>query len=336
MASSKNSSSGKRDNRQHDALRRLSDLIDSQHRWQRWDITNRIIKSAVLIIAVVAAVALFSFGGPQRTQGAAYPDFQQIQHLFDPYYSPDSRKDHIALVKLHKNIDENEDSWAGKFVSGFERAFASTKTRCVILSVDTVGGSTVDYGLLYKRIRNIRGLYPDKPLITLVEERALGNAYLPAVAADEIVAFPDSLVGNFGVAQVGFGYVELLKTLRIERRVYSSGKNKAFLDPFQEEKSSEINNIKTILNDIKRQLSDIIHEGRGDRLTGEDSLLFSGLQWSGQQALQLGLVDRLGDRQSIAAEFGNLPIVDYTHRRLPLNSFAEWVVDRLNDSTQLD
>jgi protease-4 len=151
------------------------------------------------------------------------------------------------------------------------------------------------------------------------------GGYYVASAADEIYADKASLVGSIGVVMNSFGFVESMEKLGVERRLYTAGDNKGFLDPFSPEKPDEVNHVKSLLSQIHQQFIDVVKQGRGDKLK-DDKQLFSGLIWTGDQAVKLGLVDSLGSSSYVAREIIKAEeIVDYT----PKPSYLEQLIDRL-------
>ncbi|WP_197472327.1 S49 family peptidase, partial [Oleiphilus sp. HI0067] len=160
-------------------------------------------------------------------------------------------------------------------------------------------------------------------LYAVITDLGASGAYYMAAAADEIYADKASLVGSIGVTAAGFGFVDLIDEYGVERRTYTSGEHKAFLDPFSEEDPEEVAFWKTVLTSTHQQFIDKVKEGRGDRLVENDKL-FSGLIWNGEQALELGLIDGLGSSGYVARELvGAEDIVDFSLQPDPLQQFTE-------------
>ena len=204
-------------------------------------------------------------------------------------------------------------------------AFEDTNTKGVILRINSPGGSPVQSGYIYDEIRRLRGEYPQTKVYAVISDLGASGAYYIASAADEIYADKASLVGSIGVTAASFGFVEAMEKLGVERRVYTSGEHKAFLDPFQPQKEEETRFWKSVLDTTHRQFIDSVKKGRGDRLKADEHPeLFSGLVWSGEQALQLGLVDALGSASYVAREvIGQKEMVDFTQRDTPFDRFAK-------------
>lgn len=184
-----------------------------------------------------------------------------------------------------------------------EKAFKSKESPAVALSINSPGGSPVQSRMIYQRIRVLAEEH-NKTVLVFVEDVAASGGYMIAIAGDEIIADPTSIVGSIGVVSGGFGFPELLKKIGVERRVYTAGENKVMLDPFQPEKSSDIEYLKTLQLDIHEVFIGMVKERRGIRLS-DDPTVFSGLFWTGRKSFELGLIDGLGSlRETIKARYG--------------------------------
>jgi signal peptide peptidase SppA len=183
-----------------------------------------------------------------------------------------------------------------------EKAFA-IDAPAVAVSVNSPGGSPVQARLIYKRIRD---LAEEKNRLVLVftEDLAASGGYMIAVAGDEIIADPSSIVGSIGVVSASFGFVDAIKKIGVERRVHTAGKNKAVLDPFRPERPEDVEHLKQLQTEVHQTFIDLVKSRRGSRLK-DDPDLFTGMFWSGKSAMDLGLVDALGDmRSTIKARYG--------------------------------
>lgn len=174
------------------------------------------------------------------------------------------------------------------------RAFAIKSAPAVAIIVNSPGGSPVQSRLISKRIRDLANEH-NKPVLVFVEDAAASGGYFIAVAGDEIFADPSSIVGSIGVIMAGFGFVEAIGKLGIERRVHTAGRNKSTLDPFQPEKAEDVERIKTFELDIHQVFIDHVKSRRGSKLKGADDALFTGEWWTGLRGLDLGLIDAIGD-----------------------------------------
>ena len=186
-----------------------------------------------------------------------------------------------------------------------KKAFAIRAAPAVVLILNSPGGSPVQSHLIYKRIRSLAA-EKEKPVIVFVEDVCASGGYMIACAGDEIIADPASIVGSIGVVTAGFGFVELMRKVGLERRVYTSGDAKVILDPFQPEKPEDVARLKAIQEEVHDHFIEIVRTRRGDVLAKErEGDIFSGQFWSGKTAVSLGLVDRLGDlREVLREKFG--------------------------------
>lgn len=232
---------------------------------------------------------------------------------------------HTALVELRGMIADQEAASADNIVGALRAAFEDGKTKGVILRINSPGGSPVQSGYVYDEIRRLRAEYPAIKLYAVISDLGASGAYYIASAADEIYADKASLVGSIGVTATGFGFVGVMDKLGVDRRVYTSGEHKAFLDPFQPQKEEETRFWKGVLEVTHQQFIDSVTKGRGERLkVAEHPELFSGLIWSGEQALRLGLVDALGNTSYVAREvIGEKKLVDFTVRESSFDRFAK-------------
>jgi signal peptide peptidase SppA len=185
-----------------------------------------------------------------------------------------------------------------------ERAFGMPDLAAVALSVNSPGGSPVQSALIAGRIR---ALAEEKkvPVFAFAEDVAASGGYWLLAAGDELFADESSIVGSIGVVSAGFGFPELLKRLGVERRVYATSEHKAGLDPFRPEQTDEVEHLRAVQNDIYAAFCRQVRERRGAKLKAEESDVFNGRFWSGRAALELGLIDGIGDLRSVMrARFG--------------------------------
>jgi serine protease SohB len=177
-----------------------------------------------------------------------------------------------------------------------EEAFETKKAPAVAISINSPGGSPVQSRQIFYKIRALAKKH-EKKVLVFVEDVAASGGYLIALAGDEIIADPTSIVGSIGVISGGFGFTELIKKVGVERRIYTAGQNKSVLDPFLPEKESDVAHLKSLQLDVHRVFIDMVKERRAGKLA-EDDTLFTGLFWSGEKGLALGLVDALGDMET--------------------------------------
>ncbi len=247
-----------------------------------------------------------------------------ISYLFLVYFTtfvkPDSAgaaltgKNHTALVEINGVIADDQSASADNIVTGLRKAFKNEKVQGVILRINSPGGSPVQAGYVNDEIVRLREQYPNTKVYAVITDIGASGGYYIAAAADEIYADKASIVGSIGVIMNNFGFTEAIDKLGIERRLYTAGESKGFLDPFSPEKEDDVQHIKGMLNNIHQQFIDTVKKGRGDRLV-DDPMLFSGLIWTGEESLELGLIDGLGSSSYVAREVIQAEnIVDYTPR----------------------
>lgn len=227
---------------------------------------------------------------------------------------PMKGKRHTALIDIVGVISDESQASADNVVAGLRAAFEDDNTVGIILRINSPGGSPVQAGYINDEIFRLRELHPGIPVYAVIVDTCASGGYYIASAADEIYADKASIVGSIGVRMDSFGFVGAMEKLGIERRLLTAGKNKGFLDPFLPLKEEEVEHVKTVLEDIHQQFINTVKRGRRDRLA-DDKRLYSGLVWTGEQGLDLGLVDALGSSSYVAREvIGEENIVDFTVR----------------------
>jgi protease-4 len=230
---------------------------------------------------------------------------------------------HTALIEINGPIAADEAANADSIVTALRDAFETESAKGVVLRINSPGGSPVQAGYINDEIERLRGVYPDKKVYAVIMDIGASGAYYIAAAADEIYADKASLVGSIGVVAGGFGFTDLMDKLGVERRLYTAGENKAFLDPFSPEEKEEVTFWQDVLDTTHQQFIEQVREGRGDRLK-DDPRLFSGLIWTGEQAVELGLVDGLGSASHVARQVvGEEELVDYSRRPSPIQQIVE-------------
>jgi protease-4 len=239
---------------------------------------------------------------------------------------------HTALVELVGIIEADGEASADRINAGLKDAFEDRNTAGVILRVNSPGGSPVQAGQIYQEIRRLRTLHPKTPLYVVVEDICASGGYYVAAAADRIFVDQASIVGSIGVLMDGFGFTGTLEKLGVERRLLMAGDNKGFLDPFSPLRPEQRAYAEKMLTEIHRQFVGTVREGRGDRLK-ETPELFSGLIWTGQRSIELGLADALGSVDFVAREVIHAEeIVDYTPRETFVERFARRFGAALGDA----
>lgn len=232
-------------------------------------------------------------------------------------------KKHTALIDINGVIADDAEASADNIVTGLRTAYKNDNTAGIILRINSPGGSPVQAGYVNDEIKRLREKHPDIPVYAVISDLCASGGYYIAAAADKIYANKASIVGSIGVIMAGFGFVEAIDKLGVERRLLTAGRNKAFLDPFSPLKDREVEHISTLLEDVHDQFINVVREGRGDKLK-ESEDLFSGLVWTGEQSLEMGLVDELGSSSHVAREvIGAEDIIDFTKRENYLDRFAK-------------
>jgi serine protease SohB len=228
-----------------------------------------------------------------------------------PFIPERFRRDHpvVPVVRLNGIIGFSTPLRPGLTLAGLartlDRAFATRNASAVALAINSPGGSPVQSHLIFRRIRELAQEHK-RHVIAFVEDACASGGYMIACAADEIVADPYSIVGSIGVVGGSFGFDKLIAKIGVERRLYTSGEHKAMLDPFLPENPDDVERLKKLQRDIHDDFIALVKSRRGGKLSGPESDLFSGEYWIGKRALELGLVDAIGDLRSVLRErFGD-------------------------------
>ena len=230
---------------------------------------------------------------------------------------------HTAVVEIKGEIASGAEASADTTVSALRSAFEDKGAQGVVLLINSPGGSPVQAGIINDEIQRLKKLH-NKPIVAVVEESCASAAYYIAVAADQIYVDKASIVGSIGVLMDGFGFTGLMDKLGVERRLMTAGENKGFMDPFSPQTAKQREFAQAMLDQIHQQFIAVVKQGRGTRLK-ETPETFSGLFWTGQQAIDLGLADHLGNIDYVAREVIKAEeLVDYTHHE----NVAERLVKR--------
>jgi protease-4 len=219
---------------------------------------------------------------------------------------------HTAVIDVTGTIADGAESSADNIIDGLRDAADSKSVKGIILHFNTPGGSPVQAGYVYDEIRRIKKEKPDLPILAVVSDLCASGGYYIAAAADKIYVHPSSVIGSIGVIMNGFGFVDTIKMLGVERRLVTGGAHKALLDPFAPVDAVEKERIQQLVDQIHQQFIDAVKQGRGTRLK-ETPDMFSGLVWAGSEAIALGLADDLGDVRHVAKDIiGAEDRVNYT------------------------
>lgn len=285
---------------ERDVLRKLlQSTLDEQRRARRWKIFFRLA-----LLALIAGVLLAASFQPQGMQALG-------RHA-----------EHTALVKLEGIILDGAPASGERIVRALEDAFENENSRGVVLHINSPGGSPVQSAQINDAIRRLRGEHPDKMIVAVAIDICASGAYYVAVAADEIYADAASLIGSIGVTASSFGFVDAIEKLGVERRTLKAGRFKDMLDPFLPRDEEAAAHLQAVIDEVHQQFIDRVREGRGARL-GDNPDLFSGLIWSGEQAVALGLTDGIGDVRYVAREIiGAEKVVEYQPPETLLSVFS--------------
>jgi len=272
--------------------------LDEQRASRRW---RTFVRMAWLAFFIFVAWAVMDRSGP----------------------SADVSTPHTAVVQIKGEIASGAEASAEFVVAAMRSAFEDKGAQAVVLLINSPGGSPVQAGIINDEIRRLKEIHK-KPVYAVVEESCASAAYYIAVAADKIFVDKASIVGSIGVLMDGFGFTGLMDKLGVERRLMTAGANKGFLDPFSPQTETQRAFAQTMLDQIHKQFIEAVKAGRGSRLK-ETPDTFSGLFWSGQQSIELGLADELGNLDYVAREVVKAEeLVDYTLR----DNVAERLVKR--------
>lgn len=271
--------------------------VQEQRRSRHWSILFKTLGFLYLFILLFVAAGWF------RSDGVAIP------------------KAHTALVDLQGVISSDKVS-ADAIIGSLQGAFGDKRTQGVILRINSPGGSPVHAGQIYDEIKRLRAKHPNIPLYAVVDDICASGGYYVAVGADKIFVDKASIVGSIGVLMDGFGFTQTMEKLGVERRLLTAGENKGFLDPFSPVDPEQQAFAKQMLEEIHGQFVAVVREGRGDRLK-ETPDTFSGLVWSGEKSIELGLADAYGTVDSVARDVIKAEhIVDYTQQDSLLDRLA--------------
>ena len=273
--------------------------LKEQRRARRWGIFFKVLTFAYLTFILVLAV-------DWKTRGETGA----------------GGKKHTAMVDVSGVIAPGTDASAERVTSALQAAFKDKNTQGVVVRCNSPGGSPVQAQTIYDEMRRLRKQYPDIPLYTVVEDVCASGGYFVAVGADRIFVSKASIVGSVGVLMNGFGFTGLMEKLGVERRLITAGENKGMLDPFSPMTDKDVEHARQLMGDIHQQFIGVVREGRGKRLK-ESPDTFSGLIWTGQKSVELGLADGLGSLESVARDVVKAEdIVDFSARESVVERFA--------------
>jgi protease-4 len=283
---------------ERDLLERLAfAALTEQRRARRWGIFFKLFFAAYLVLILVLAQS-DSWSGKALTTS------------------------HTALIDIEGVISADSLANADNVISGLRAAFENKSAQGIVLRANSPGGSPVQAGYINDEIKRLRAKHPKTPLYAVIGDMCASGCYYVVAAADKIYADKASLVGSIGVLMNGFGFVDTMKKVGVERRLMTAGEHKGFLDPFGPVKPTDAKHAQQMLDEIHQQFIETVRQGRGKALK-ETRDMFSGLFWTGEEAIKMGLVDSLGGASYVAREvIGAEEIVDYTYRENVFDRFA--------------
>jgi len=262
--------------------------LREQRRTRSWGIFFKILAALYLFILLFAALGWIEEGSVRLPEK------------------------HTALIEVKGVIAADTMSSAEKIVSSLQAAFKDKNTKGVVLRINSPGGSPVQAGYINDEIHRLRLKYPQIPVYAVVSDICASGGYYVAVAADKIFVDKASLVGSIGVLMDGFGFSGTLEKLGVERRLLTAGENKGFLDPFSPLDPEQKKYAQSLLKEIHEQFIQVVKQGRGERLKN-DPAIFSGIVWTGEKSIELGITDAIGSAEYVAREIIQAEtLVDYT------------------------
>jgi protease-4 len=277
------------------------DTLEERRRARRWGIFFKLLGFGFVALTLLTMAGVWDFAATRKAVR------------------------HTALVDVQGVIEPEGDASAEAIIEALRSAFEDAKTAGVVLRINSPGGSPVQAGIIHDEIKRLRAKYPKTPIYAVVEEVCASGSYYLAVATERVYVDKASLVGSIGVLMDGFGFVDTMDKVGVERRLLTAGRNKAFLDPFSPLSEEHRKHAQTMLDEIHRQFIDIVKAGRGDRLKDAPEL-FSGLVWTGARSVELGLADELGTVGSVARDVIKAEdVVDYSVHESLTERFAKRV-----------
>lgn len=290
-----------KDGWERDLLQQLAtDALKERRRSRRWGVFFKLLTFAYIGLLIYLVM----------------PDSLGLKEM-------EKSKAHTALVDMEGVISPAQGVDADTVVEGLRDAFEDKNTKAVILRINSPGGSPVQSSYIQKEIVRLKKKYEDIPLYAVVSDICASGGYYVASAADRIFVNESSILGSIGVLMNGFGFTDAMDELGIERRLMTAGEHKGILDPFSPMSEFDRAHAQELLEELHRNFIDVVKQGRGERLS-ESEELFSGLFWSGPQAIELGLADEIGSAGYVAREVvGEERIVDFTQEDDPLERLAD-------------
>ncbi len=298
--SNQEKTSGNEPGWERDVLEKLAlAAVTEQRRARRWNVFFKMLMFIYLI-----GVGAMAF----------YPKFEKNMGKDD--------KQHTAVIDVVGIIAENEIASASTIIEGLRDAVKDKNTKGIILNINSPGGSPVQSSYVYSEIRRLKEKHPDISIHAVVSDICASGGYYIASAADNIYVNQSSMIGSIGVIMNGFGFVNVMEKLGVDRRLLIAGEHKALMDPFSPSNMEQTRHMQSLLDNVHQQFIDAVKTGRGDRLIKSDDL-FSGLVWTGEQGIALGLADDFGSVDSVAREvIGAKKTMNFTPQERLLDKIA--------------
>jgi len=269
----------------------IIDYMQEQKRKRKW---RWFMRAIYLLIVLSVVYLLFSSGNDEAGTNT---------------------KPHVGLVDLNGEVGDSKPGNADDFAKGLQSAYKNSGLKALIIRINSPGGSPVQAEYMYNTIKYYRTKYPDIKTYAVCVDLCASAAYYVAAAADSIYAAPSSMVGSIGVLYSGFGFVDVMNKIGVTRRLQTAGVNKGFLDPYSVSTDFQKQKLQAMLDIIHQQFIERVKEGRGARLHIDDET-FSGLFWTGQQALASGLIDGYASSGQLARDVIKIEdVIDYTHKQ---------------------
>jgi protease-4 len=286
---------------ERDALERLArSALEEQRRARHWGIFFKVLTFVYLFALLFIAMGWIGGRGESKLSGR-----------------------HTALVSIDGVIAADSDASAERINQGLQDAFEDANTAGVIVRINSPGGSPVQANQINQEIQRLRAKHPKVPLYVVVEDICASGGYYVAAAAERIYVDPASIVGSIGVLMDGFGFTGTMEKLGVERRLLTAGENKGFLDPFSPLDVQDRAYAQAMLGEIHQQFVSVVREGRGERLK-ETPELFSGLVWTGEKSIEIGLADAVGSVDYVAREVIKAErVVEFTPTQNLIERFAQ-------------
>ncbi len=267
-------------NWEREVLEKLAlSAVEEQRKTRRWGVFFKVLMFVYLI-----GIGVMAF----------YPQLEKD-------FSSNSDKAHTAVVDITGVIAEAELANANNIIAGIRSAYKNKNTKGVVLNINSPGGSPVQASYVFSEIMRLKEKHPDIPIYSVVSDICASGGYYIAAATDKIFVNESSMIGSIGVIMNGFGFVDTMKKLGIDRRLMVSGKHKALMDPFSPVNSDQNTHMQTLMDEVHQQFISAVKAGRGERLQ-DTADVFSGLVWTGSQGVKLGLADDFGSVDSVARE----------------------------------